>query len=257
MDGDLMIDVAGLRMFGRPGRGPYVVKDEGLEGWEDGVDMRSDNIPMPNQHGSYVLPRYQESRTLGVQGLVMADNVRELTNYRSRLAGLLAHGRPGRVQITSGGLTLWATAMLASKTKTTRRRGTYYADFTLNLWCPDPRKFGDTSEFTAKVGEPATVFHRGNYDAPPRFVVSGYAPGGYALVVNGRRFNVTQPVVTASPHTIDYDDGRLRIGGAVVHGGLGVTATPHIPPGRSISVEIVPLTTGTPTAKLTLLDTYI
>lgn len=255
MDGDLMIDVAGLRMFGRPGLGPYVVKDEGLEGWEDGVDMRSDNVPMPHQHGSYVLPRYQESRTVSIQGVILAESARDLTNYKQRLSGLLAHGRAGRVQVTTGGLTLWAEAMLASRTKVTRRRGTHYADFALNLWFPDPRQFGNLNKFSSPSGATTPLFHRGNADAWPSFTVTGSMPGGYTLRVANRAFTVLQPLTSGS-HVVDFRNGRLRVNGSLVSGGVGTANLTPVPPGTGASFQLQPVS-GSGTAAVNVYDTYI
>lgn len=225
-----------------------------LDGWWSSPEPKGENVAREGSDGDFDLPVDYEARYITLTGSLRAKNHDAQHQAINRFTALVR--KKARLQVVGHGPAQWADVVRASSFKMEPLTDTY-SQWQARIKAPDPRKFGDTNEFTAKVGEPATVFHRGNYDAPPRFVVSGYAPGGYALVVNGRRFNVTQPVVTASPHTIDYDDGRLRIGGAVVHGGLGVTTTPHIPPGRSISVEIVPLTTGTPTAKLTLLDTYI
>lgn len=258
MDGDLMIDVAGLRMFGRPGRGPYVVVKDGMEGWEEGVDMRSENTPVSGGHGSYSVPRYQESRTVTIRGVILADSARELTNYSTRLRGLLAHGRPGRVQVQSGGLTLWADGQLASKTKITKRRGTHYADFTLNLWFPDPRQFGDMNTFTLNSGTATGVFHRGNYWATPKYTIRGSMPGGYTLHLAGTYYTVGRALVSTAPHTIDFRNGRLYVGGVLTSGGIAAAANlTLVGPGGVPTAGIEPTTTGTAVATMELLDTYV
>lgn len=252
---DLMIEVAGLRMFGRPGRGPYVVKSEGLEGWEDGVDMRSESVAVPNRHGSYVLPRFQESRTVGVQGVILAKTARELANFRAGLTGLLAHGRPGRMQVTVDGSTQWGEVMLASKTKVTRRRGTYYADFSLNLWAPDARKFGAVQSVPAGVGSATPVQNRGNYPASPVIVVAGpVSAGGYSVTgPGGEVFTVTTSPAAGVTHLINMHDGLLRVNGSISAGaGLVSRAdTFTIPPGGKVNVI---LSKG---GRVELYDTYI
>lgn len=229
-------------------------KTTGLDGWWSSPEPKGENVARENADGDFDLPTHYDARYITLTGSLRARNHEAQHQAINRFTALVR--KKSRLQVIGHGPAQWADVVRSSGFKMEPLTDTL-TQWQAKVKAPDPRKFGDAHEFTAKVGEPATVFHRGNYDAPPCFVVSGYAPGGYALVVNGKVFNVTRPVVTASPHTIDYDDGRLRIGGAAVHGGLGSTAAPHIPPGRSISVEIVPLTTGTPTAKLTLLDTYI
>jgi hypothetical protein len=235
----------------------FVISPDGFVGWDDGVDMRLEKTARPQAHGSFDLPGYQDARTVAISGSVFADSNARLRHLRSRLTGVLAGGQSGRIQVDRDGDVQWADCRLASKTMFTESGGQEIATFQIQLWCPDPRKFGESRKFTASVGSPVTAFHWGNYQAAPKFVVSGSMPGGYTLWVRGIPFVVTRALTSGAPHTIDYDDGRLRIGGAVIHGGLGATSTPGVLPGVAALVDVTPNTTGTATAAMTLLDTYI
>lgn len=257
MSGALRIRIGDVDFFGQ-GLHDLVITPDGFKGWDDGVDMRINDTPFPQAHGSMNFPGYQSARTVSISGKAFADSNPDLRWLRNKLTGVLAGGGLGRIQVDRDGDMTWADCRLASKTKFDEVGGTNTADFQIQLWCPDPRKYGKTRTFVASVGSnAANVHHRGNYDATPRFVVAGSMPGGYTLTLKGQVFNVTEPLVSGHPHSIDYGDGRLRIDGAIVHGGLGYGFTPLVTPGVPTALAIVPATTGTATATLTLLDTYI
>jgi hypothetical protein len=163
----------------------------------------------------------------------------------------------GRLKVQGHGPTLWADGRRNNGFQflpITDKKATWQVRIKFN----DPCQYGDTRTWEAAVGANAGgIFHHGNYNAVPRFLVVGNMPGGYRLTIKGQVFTVTKPLVAGQPHSIDYGDGRLRIGGAVVHGGLGYGFTPFVTPGLSTALSIEPLTTGTATVTLTLTDTYI
>lgn len=257
MSDELHVIVAGLHMYGRPGLGPFAITQGGIDGWDDGVALRGDKVARPRAHGSLALRGYQESRSVTLNGLVMGSSPKDREIQKNRLSGLLADGGYGRVQIRKGGLTTWATARKDSS-NIDDVHGTNRATFQLQLWCPDARRYGELRTFTASVGNPVSgVAHRGNADATAQFVVSGNAPGGYTITIKGQVFNVTHPLAPGQPHSIDYGDGRLRIGGAIIHGGIGYGFTPQISGGVPTALAIAAPGGGTATATLTLVDTYI
>ena len=252
---ELHVNVAGLDFFGDAG--PFLLGPDGFEGWDEGVDMRLEKTGRPQAHGSFDLPGFQESRVVSLSGNVLADSPAQLSYLKERLLGVLAGGQSGRIQVARPWGTQWANCRLGARTRFTERGGKDSATFQMQLWCPDPRKFGELRTYVASVGSNVTAFHRGNYDAVPRLVVAGSMPGGYVLTLRGQVFVVTEPLLSGQPHSIDYGDGRLRIGGSIVHGGLGYGFTPLVPPGNVTALAIAPRTTGTATATLTLFDTYI
>ena len=253
----LRIRIVDVDFFGQ-GLHYFVISPVGFEGWDDGVDMRLSDTPFPQANGSYDLPSYLSARTVSISGKAVADSNPRLRWLRNKLTGVLAGGGKGRIQVDRDGDMTWAECRLASKTKFDEMGGQNVADFQIQLWCPDPRKYGEARTYTASVGSDAVgVHHRGNYNAAPKLTITGTMPDGYVLTIMGQVFTVTQPLWFASPHSIDYGDGRLRIGGAIVHGGLGWGFTPLVPPGVTTTLSIEPITTGTATAQLALLDTYI
>ena len=257
MDDSLMVDVAGLRMFGRPGLSPFVVKEDGLVGWDDGVDMRGERVSRPTGHGSFALPGLLDSRTVSVEGLIHARSAGELALARNRLAGVLAGGSLGRVQVAQAGVTQWAQGMLSAKPTVRRRRGTYYADFQVQLWFPDPRQFGDTQSFVRTNGA-VSVFHRGNFDALPSIVVRGSAANGYRLNgPGGKQYRVSRPLVSGRPHRIEFGDGLLRVDGVLMPNGTDRSDVWPVPPGQDVSFDVNVLNGGTAEATITVTDTYI
>ena len=225
----------------------------GMEDWWGSPDTKGETVDRPDADGELDLPTYNQARLLTLSGSLHTDSHEQMHEAQAFFASPMF----GRFTVAGHGPTLWADGRRNSGAKflpVTDR----FAQWQVRLKFVDPRKFGETRSWAASVGANAgNIHHRGNYNATPRFVVAGSMPGGYQLTIKGQVFTVTQPLVSGQPHSIDYGDGRLRIGGAIVHGGLGYGFTPMITPGVATALSIVPNTTGTATATLTLLDTYI
>lgn len=257
MSGALRVRIGDVDFFGQ-GLHEFVISPDGFAGWDDGVDMRNNDVPRPQAHGSYDGPGYLSARVVSISGRAIADSNARLRWLRNKLTGLLAAGDTVRMQVDRDGEMTWAYCRLASKTKFDELGGQNVADFQIQLWCPDPRKFGETRTYTATVGANANgVRHYGNFSATPMFTVAGSMPGGYVLTIMGLNFYVTWPLVSGQPHSINYADGQLWVDGIQIHGGLGITNTPDVPSGYATALGIVPLTTGTATATLSLVDTFI
>lgn len=252
---ELRVNVAGLDFFGDAG--PFLIGPDGFEGWDEGVDMRLEKTGRPQAHGSYGLPGFQESRVVSVSGNVLADSPAQLSYLKERLLGILAGGQSGRIQVARPWGTQWADCQLGAKTRFAERGGKNSGTFQIQLWCADPRKFGEVQSFTLPANTPTVVFHRGNYEATPYITVSGSMPGGYTLTVAGWNYAVSRPLVSGTPHVIDYNDGRLRINGSVVQNSIGNTNLATIPPGASITCALYATSGGTGTAVMSLPDTYI
>jgi hypothetical protein len=256
MGDGLRVTVAGLDFYGQ-GTDGLIIGQDGFTGWDDGVDMRLEKVVRPYAHGSFNLPAFQDSRTIAISGVAIADSPRKLRQIRTRLTGLLADGGVGRVQVDHAGDVQWADCRLAAKTMFTEIGGNGIGSFQIQLWCPDPRKFGASVTTAVATGSPVQAFHRGNYNAMPSFVIRGDMPGGYTLTVNGWNYTVTKALVSGAPHRVDYNNGRLYINGVLNQGNLGNVNTTPIPPGQSVGVGLYPVTTGSGSADMTIIDTYI
>lgn len=254
MSDGLRVTLGGLS-FDNVGRSEFLITPDGFEGWDDGVDMRLEQTALPQAHGSFDAPGFQDARTVSITGHAFADSPRHLSQLRSRLTGLLAGGQRGRIQVEQDGEIQWADGRLAAKTMFTRK-GTDWASFQVQLWCPDPRKFGDMNKFTLPSGVPVTVYHRGNYEATPRFTITGDMPG-YTLTVGGWNYAVSVPLVPGTPHVIDYNTGRLRINGAIVQNSVGNVNIGTVHPGASQEVGLFATSGGSGSAVMEIPDTFI
>lgn len=225
----------------------------GMEDWWGSPDVKGEVVDRPDADGELDLPTYNQARLLTLSGSLHTDSHEQMHEAQAYFASPMF----GRFTVAGHGPTLWADGKRNSGAKflpVTDR----FAQWQVRLKFTDPRKYGEARSWAASVGAPAAgVHHRGNYNASPKITVLGTMPDGYTLTIMGQVFTVTQPLWFASPHSIDYADGRLRINGAIVHGGLGWGFTPAVNPGVVTSLSIAPVTTGTATATLTLLDTYI
>jgi hypothetical protein len=256
MTDGLRVTIAGLDFYGQGSDG-FIISPDGFSGWDDGVDMRLENTARPGAHGSFNLPVFQDARTVSISGNAFADSGRELDALSDRFTGLLAGGQVGRIQVEKRGVGRWTDCRLAAKPMFTEVGGQDCASFQIQVWCPDPRKFGESKTIAVDTGSPISVFHRGNYNAMPSFIVRGDMPGGWTLTVNGWNYTVTKPLVSGAPHRVDYNNGRLYVNGTLSQGNLGNTNTTPIPPGQSVGVGLYPVTTGTGSADMTITDTYI
>lgn len=258
MPDDLVVVVDGLTMFGRPGLGPLAIIENGLDGWDDGVSMEGGKVKRPHAHGSFKLPRFQESRTVTITGIILAANEKEQELAGNRVSGLLSDGGMGRVQVKKAGKTTWADASV-DDTSVDPRRGTFKSDFQVQLWCPDARKFGELNSVPFGTGISAGSHHSGNAHASPVIIVPGPVTGGYTITgPAGELYTVAGDVPAGAVHTIDLDDGLLRVNGSISAGVGKVTRADvfTVPPGQKVTVSIAAFS-GNVSGHVTVLDTYI
>lgn len=242
----------GQKLGGEDHHGVWTVS--GLDGWWSSPEPKGENVARENADGDFDLPVDYEARYITITGSLRAKNHEAQHQAINRFTALVR--KTARLQVLGHGAAQWVHVKRASGFKMEPITDTY-SQWQARVKAPDPRKFGDAHVFVASVGANVSAFHRGNYDATPHLVVAGNMPGGYVITLKGQVFTVTQPLMPGQPHSIDYGDGRLRIGGAIVHGGIGYGFTPLVTPGGATVLAIAPRTTGTATATLTLLDTYI
>lgn len=236
--------------FDQPRHGFYIGSDQ-FDGWLDGTDVRGDMVDLPLAHGSFDLPRYRTSRTVTMGGLCYASSRRELLWMRSQFTGLLADGSSGRFTVDMEGWTTFADLRLAAQ-PTFRRvpGGVPFAQYSLALWSPDPRIFGDTQTVT---GTSVTAFHYGNFPADPVVTVAGPRVGGYTITgPGGALFTVTQDPGAGHAHTIDFATGLVSLDGVVQSGVITNADTWTVGPGQQVAMSI---SSGSMTVAVK--DTYI
>ncbi len=246
------VTLNGIPLHGKDRTGHWIV--EKLTGWHDTPELRGEGEARPWADGNYDMERFYGARSITIDGIVFHKGrgsamqaIDQLNQFASRLEGELS--------ITDGGLTRSATVKALGVDHTTVSPTAMR--FQVRLNASDPCKYGERRTFHATQSDAVAVFHRGNYPATPRVVVSGSMPGGYTLMLAGQSVVVTAPLVSGSPHTIDYRKRRLYRGGSPVRGGLSTASYARVEPGQRDTFAIAPGTTGSATATLTLYDTYI
>lgn len=258
MDDKLIVTIGGLKMFGRPGLGPVCVVKDGLVGW-DGRTLRGEDVQRPVGPGSYPLPKDVTARSVSVTGLVNAGGAPEHERVKQWLAGLGADGELLPIQVERAGGVQWAQAQV-DDVKMDDLRGAYRSSFIAQISCPDPRKFGDMKPFTSAQGATLKVTQRGNFKAHPYVIIRGDLPNGYTLYgPNGEAFEVTASVVTGSkPHTVDFNQGILKISGQISPLSTQQAAIWTVPgAGGESSFRLVPNAGSNGTIEVQVTDTYI
>ncbi|MGY2747203.1 hypothetical protein [Arthrobacter sp. UYCu723] len=226
-----------------------------IEGWWHTPDGKGQNEERPQQDGDFDLPVYYGARYITLSGSFTADSEAQMFQGMIRFAGLLRS--PGRLVVTGYGPDMWADVKRSSGSAMVIDPVTdRHCKWQAKIKSSDSRKFGTTATFTMPAGATVSVFHRGNYPATPRITVTGSMPG-YTLTVNGASYAVSVPLVSGTPHVIDYNDGRLRVNGLVVQNSIGNTNLSTIPPGLSVAAGLFATSGGTGTATMALPDTYI
>lgn len=248
-----LISWAGRTLNGRDRFGEWI--ETSFEGWWDSPDTKGESESIPNGDGEMDLPTYNEARMVTIGG-----NLHTAGHEQTHEAGIYLSGvMSGRFQVADHGPDQWSDAKRVGKIRFTPVTDTF-AQWQISLKMVDPVKYGDVKEFPVPAGTGyVNLFHRGNTASLPTLVVTGSAPGGYEIQSSaGARYQVTKPLVSGTPHTIDMRDGMLQVGGAYV-AGIGVRADVwRIPPGSSATtIRVVPLVDGAPSLTAYVTNSYI
>lgn len=253
------VDFVGVGAL-RPDRPQLVIGPDGFEGWDDGVDVRRDEVDRPwGSDGSFASSGNREGRIVSLSGVAITRSAEETAALGRRLLGVLARGGSGRLTVQSPGGRRFATAYLHGRPRfVVDGLDPTAAKWSLQLWCPDPRKFGDRVPLRVTgPGEAQEIFHYGNYFAAPELIVRGSLPNGYSVQGPGYTFVVGRAVTSSTPHRIDCATGLLRIGNAVQLGAITSGSGWVIAPGTApVTHRLVPVS-GTGTLETVLRDTDI
>jgi hypothetical protein len=256
------VDVGGLSFHAHKSRAVrtgFFIGPDGFDGWDDGVDVRRDEILRAGAHGSFSAAGFRAARTVTLKGTCISQSAVETRSLGRRLTGLLAAGGPGRVQVDYGdGDVLFAEGFLTATPQfAVRGYDQTLADWQLQLWFPNPRKYGKLTDLRVTgPGEAQPIYHRGNFLAAPKMIVRG-SMSGYRIEGPGSTYVVGRPVIDSAPHVIDNATGLLTIGGIVQFGAITSGTGWVIAPGtQPVTHKLVPLS-GTGTLETRIRDTYI
>jgi hypothetical protein len=230
---DLFVRSGGVEFHGQPNESGvgFFIDPDGLEGLDDGVSSKGRSVERPQAHGDFDVPGFLDSRIVSLSGWCIADSAERLAFLGSQLTGWLAEGSSA-VTFNHMGRVLWGTARRAPSTAPKFKVNGYdslEARFQVQLKFANPRLFGESRGFFPTT---QLLFNYGNFPATPVYRITGDMPGGYTVFgPAGKTFSVTRPLTGAEVHTIDMADGRLRVNGVVVFGGIGATADTWAAPG--------------------------
>lgn len=231
----------------------FMIEPDGLTGWDDGTAVRRESAARPGRHGSFSGPATRDSRVVSITGWVLASSPTSLMRMCRDLSGILADGESERMVVEQSGETTWAEVELTDL-PTVRVRGAseLEANFQIQFWAADPRRYGAENTYPSGF-----VHHFGNFPAIPVVEVTGAMGAGYAIHgPEGRRFVVTQPLLSGQTHRIDMRTGRLYRDGVLQIGAVSNGGTWTIPPAKAVPMTLVPVVGGG-VMTVKVLDTFI
>jgi len=206
-----------------------------MDGWDQSPEEKSNTEERPLADGDYdTVVRYSR-RLVTMSGRLVAKTPEQAFLARERLSALLRD--TGVFQVEQMNFARWSPFARRGRISPGRIRGrllTYRAEIRFN----DPRKFGEQHTVPGSVGSPGSVFHRGTHPAWQVVTVTGSSGGGYTITLNGQSVVVTQPLVSGTPHVLDYRTGILRIGGSVIRGGISTAGFSPVLPGMPQDMSI-------------------
>lgn len=232
-----------------------------LDGWWSSPEPKGDDTSRPNADGDYDTPIDYESRYVTLTGSLRAKSHEMQHEAINRFTALVR--RKGRLQIIGHGSAQWADVVRASGFKMEPLTDTY-SQWQARVKAPDPRKFGKVHVEELTGGRSRSLYHYGNTEAAPLVEVRGPITGGYQINSNdGRVFRVNSGIASGARHTIDMNDGLLRVNGRVQAGLVGQADVWKIPPGLlpsggTLNMALRPdVVSETPVGSVYITDTYI
>ncbi|GAA2230268.1 phage tail family protein [Herbiconiux moechotypicola] len=226
----------GLRFVGTPARTPdpqLVIGPGGYDGWEGGTELVRETIKFPRAAGGYALPGTVDSRMIRLGGVAVAASPEALRRLGDRLSAALIDGSYTKLAVTHGGATRWALVGLAATTRfVTRGESSTEADWQIQLFAPDPRKYGVRRAPVALSAVPSRVKQEGSVPGPAVVRVTGTSTDNYGIHgPGGRSIIVSRPLAAGDVHEVDVETGALTVNGTRVIGGI-ISAYPFsIAPG--------------------------
>ena len=254
--GMLRVDVGGITFHGVHAdmtSGPHFVIQE-MSGWDESPDMRRDTEDRPLQHGAFDATGYLSPRTVSLSGVILGESPRDLQHAVRRLNALLADGGDAVMTVQDALGPLWARVRRASApAMKVRGEAPSIADYQVQFWAPDPRRYGQLREF---AGVQVVPFHYGTMPAIPEVLVTGTFPQGYTIGYGPRAFIVTAPLAAGQTHRIDMRTGWVYRGSTQLVGAVAAAEVLRIPPGMPDEPVTLTGTNGSGSMTLRVADTF-
>lgn len=194
----------------------FLIKGNGLQGWEGLPAGRRQAIVRSLSHGEHDVPVRLPARTITVDGHVVARSAYDLNRMCHQIQGWGATGDrfPLTVELQGEVLTASVRSILRDATDTGDRDGSFYtAPFQVQFVASDPRKYAEPVAYTvASGGGSVRVPSRGNFPANPVIEIPS-APSSYTVSSPAGTFTVNG-ATAGGTHRIDMRTGRVTRDGA-------------------------------------------
>lgn len=198
----------------------FLIKDEGLQGWEGLPAGRRNALVRPLSHGEHDVPVKLPARTITVDGHVIARSAYDLNRMCHQIRGWGATGDRFPLSVMLQGETLTSTvrSILRDAVDSGHRDGGFYsAVFQVQLVAADPRKYAESEKYTVSVANGSVLVpSRGNFPAHPVIEIPN-APSSYAVSSPAGGFAVSG-VPAGGTHRIDMRTGRVYRDGVWLQG---------------------------------------
>ncbi|MBS3177757.1 MULTISPECIES: hypothetical protein [unclassified Pseudoclavibacter] len=225
----------------------YLIEENGVTGWHDGVDARRDADERHYGHGAFGQPGDLDARVIVVRGKVVARTVLKLEHLRRRLTSFLADGHLARISEDVAGETWWAQGRQGTRpTAPLANSGDTFSPFQLNLWCENPRIFSDTFDFGPNPGSVFIEQTSGTFEAEVELEITAITSmvGGYGVhLMSGAATlgHVRVQATLSAGQTHVIRDGVVYQNGAPILGAVQSGDSWTLPPNGTYLAYLAPV----------------
>jgi hypothetical protein len=257
----------------------FVLDDNALTGYYDGVNIKRTEAVRPNQWGDFAEPGLLGPRTLSLTGTAIADSPQQLHAMRDEFISTLSHGGYEEIGIQNTYGTRFLNVALSGSPSWVQKIDTA-ALWKLELYAPDPRMYGYEQSIQITdgsvsggmnfpVGYPVdfggpivsmamSIYNAGNAKSWPVFKVTGNYFSGFKITDGLNSSIIFDGVVSMeSPVYIDTGKGTATQNGVDKSSMLSKRDWFGIPPKSSIAPRFFPIQDAAGWCDIMYRDTWI
>jgi hypothetical protein len=257
----------------------FVLDDNALTGFYDGVNIKRTEAPRPNQWGDFPEPALLGPRTLVLTGTAVANTPQQLHDMRDEFTSLLVDGGYSEIAIQNLSDTRYISVSLGQNPSWVPKIDTA-AVWKLELYAPDPRiysypKIQKVTDGTIGGGlnypvaypmnyggstqlQAVTIYNDGNSPSWPVFTVTGNFFTGFEITDGlNSVIRYDSAVTMQAPVIIDTAKGSAMQMGADNSRYLSRRDWFSIPPKSSIQPKFVPFQDAAGWCDIMYRDTWI
>jgi hypothetical protein len=276
----LLVQIEGtIFQSSRTGTRQFVLDENALQGFHDGVNVKRDDTVRPNQWGDFREPGLFGSRHLTISGTAVATNTSELMSMRDEFMGLLNQGEYREILVQNSVGNRYITVGLEGSPSWVQKLD-HIALWKLELYAPDPRMYGPPQGFQitdttinggidypmdypldyggATKVQVIAMHNNGNTDSWPVFIVTGNFFKGFHITNNSGKIITYEGIVSLrDPVTIDTGSGTATQSGSDRSTMITRRDWFSIPPGGSIQPMFYPIEDSVGWCDIIYRDTWI